>query len=46
MPRARRSVQRRLPACWGQTDCLDLFKNISTTMPYNNPGMLAKTEYA
>lgn len=31
---------------WGGQTTFDLFKNISTTMPDNNPGMLAKTEYA
>jgi hypothetical protein len=41
VPRARRPVQRRLPAQVGGQTTFDLFKNISTTMPDNNPGMLA-----
>ena len=31
---------------WSGQTTFDLFKNISTTMPDNNPGMLARTEYA
>lgn len=30
---------------WSGQTTFDLFKNISTTMPDNNPGMLARTEY-
>ena len=30
---------------WSGQTTFDLFKNISTTMPDNNPGMLALTEY-